>query len=425
LSNRRQLWRYVLLLHGVQSNGDWYAHATTVLAPHLVVARPTYRGYSSPGVGLAATFIEPWGALTGAIGAGAALASGAYGVSAVAALAAGLLTRRFRRNRALETVRIAIGNAQAPNASAEPERSPHIFAHSWGTYLAWHALASDGTLKAGVVIFVGTPLARATPWRRVRARVQAVHNMVARDDGLTRALDHALETPWVNGPARFVAPPLVGGAGHRGFAPNPDDIDPGDVHSVATGEPPHESWRCPPCATRWAWLHNWFSTAYHSEFLVRRDRLAYVVRPLLWGIPPASYQELLSHCERVDLGQFFRERPPLGGYGPLNDLLNTPRRFFDGRPLSLELLLQLGGHDRRLDPDGSREERLEELGLAFAARVRNAIARDMGAWEEAQQSIRKGSWAEPGLPDPSDQRYPLHPSRAIEELVGEVRRGEL
>jgi hypothetical protein len=422
-----QLWRYVVLLHGVRSVGEWYPYATTVLAPHFVVDRPTYPGYASERTGLLATVIEPWLALATALGTGAALAIGAAGVAATAGATTAVLARRLRRNKALVRVRTSIANAQVPGDpgdDSEFRRSPHILAHSFGTYLAWHALSSDTTLVAGSVVFVGTPLRCALPWTAVRARIQALHNMIGRDDPLTKGLHGLVEGRL--GPSRRVLPPLIGGAGHSGFVAVSGELEPGDVHTVNVGGIADIDWLCTDCSPgSRAWLHNWSSPADHSDRLQRRDWYAFVVRPLLWGMPPAEYRLFLRDCERVDIRSLEYDHVQLMIDAPLADLLTTPRLFLPMGSIELELLASLRRTDSRLQDPFTRKRRLRELGLALAARMQAAIGVDELAWRTAVDEIAHGVWNPPAPPDSSDPRFPLNPDRAIEELVEAVRSGQL
>ena len=46
-----------MLVHGIHSRGNWYAHAETVLRPHLVPYPVHYTGYQTIGLGLCRTVL--------------------------------------------------------------------------------------------------------------------------------------------------------------------------------------------------------------------------------------------------------------------------------------------------------------------------------------------------------------------------------
>jgi hypothetical protein len=81
-----------------------------------------------------------------------------------------LLRRRQRRLtcRLGERLRVLSGQTAAAGFGS----SPDVVAHSFGTWLIGHALASDATLKVGRVVLTGSILRPDFPWRQLAARGQ-------------------------------------------------------------------------------------------------------------------------------------------------------------------------------------------------------------------------------------------------------------
>ena len=57
----------VVLVHGIHSGGEWYAHAETVLRPHLVPYPVHYAGYRTLGLGLFRTVLPLEGLVLGGL----------------------------------------------------------------------------------------------------------------------------------------------------------------------------------------------------------------------------------------------------------------------------------------------------------------------------------------------------------------------
>lgn len=393
----------VVLVHGILSSGEWYPHATAALSPHFVVRYADYEGYRGK--------VE--------------------GILNLARFGRGVL------RRATLKVRSAFGEARAH----EPI---HILAHSWGTFLSARVLRSERHDRFGRVILVGTPLSRTFRWKRknLRWRVSGIDNIVLDEDEIMGPLH------WVTS-VRLVGPLLatlfvsgdVGGAGARAFQAVKGDLDPGEVHTHSPQGPDPEHWRCAECVSSSAWLHNWTLVSSHSELLQRWDRLALVIRPLLWGLRPADYAEWIKDCGA--LGDWFLRAKTAGGTGDLPELLvkgygsprarniafqaalekllRTKRSFWrkeSGERLSLyELLVPLAN---RFSRSRKAPDKFVQLwGLRIAEKTLLARVEDSKAWTQMKKELVAGMWARPdpaSEPDPFDRRFPLHPSRAFETV---------
>jgi hypothetical protein len=338
----------VLLIHGISSDGAWFATVGRALRPYFEIEEFPYEEYRADGDWRVATGLSKDDALrrgaasigvTAAAVAAAGLALGPLG--AAAALAAGVGggwrwttgEREPLRRRVTLTLRQRL---EALNAGGE---APHVVAHSFGTYLVTRTLERHPDLRVDRMVLAGGVVRCDYPWGALtyagaaapppapgptgaaapgpgdpagrdaarRARVRAVlgglHMRVAAVRSETSTADPAV----INAHRARWLLDGVGGSGWRGF-----DEAPGVVHTAAD-----PLGRCPTCTAALqasgprlpapgvrvpgcAPVHNVpLGTFPHSDHFFGPGHGERFWLPFLWGYPPHLYYDYLRACTVV------------------------------------------------------------------------------------------------------------------------------
>jgi len=270
--------RSVLLVHGINSRGEWYEPVADVLEPHLRCVRVYYPQYVRLGwlkvpsfsalLALPGLLLLPF-ALLGL--PWARLRPWAWAVLLLAPVLLGV-SEWLRRRAALAHVRTAY------DAVRRTGEVPHVLAHSLGTYLTGRLLGIPG-VRYGRVVFVGSPLPRGY-WNGGRLEnVGQVRNEVGRSDVV----------PLSTGLASRMMPGF-GDAGWAGFA-GPADR----VHTLPAGRD-----TCDLCAlapTPAPLVHNAAVGEFtHSDAFIGTGYAERFWLPFFLGAPGHELAEFYEAC---------------------------------------------------------------------------------------------------------------------------------
>ena len=270
--------RQVLLVHGINSNGDWQNAVERVLEPHFEVIKICYWQYRW--FGATKLVFEPWalilvGAATYVLAARFMPMWLAVAWAAVVGVTAAYLTAPIRRRMTMK------GFVRKAGRSLGITR-PHIIAHSLGTLLIGSALKSFPAVKARRIVLVGCVLSEDFDWLDIYTRK-------------TSAFD-AIRNEWTNQDTVVRLAGLIrrrimdfGQAGLTGFTPIPNWI-----HSVASPD-----FDCVPCTDKSdALIHNYDCSGLgHSDAFIGDLQASTYWLPFLWARSPHEYAELLDCCE--------------------------------------------------------------------------------------------------------------------------------
>lgn len=174
------------------------------------------------------------------------------------------------------------------------DESPHIIAHSLGTFMIGQALRKFGDLSCDTLILMGCVLRRKFPWDRMGTQYEYVSNEVA-------GLDLIPYVASLLSLSSFVKD--MGCAGTRGFT---GDVS--EVHSVFAGptNPNCGPSKCacadhcplPSCSAR---VHNVRRGRFsHSDYFEGASHARRFWLPTLWGYDPVLYRQFLGACNKWD-----------------------------------------------------------------------------------------------------------------------------
>ena len=240
----------VLLVHGINSRGDWYPVAREALEPHFAIVPFRYSEYEEEGYAKVVT----------GRGLGVGMTLAAFATNFRDELRRGVVVRL---------------RAEIERLSRAGDL-PHVVAHSFGTYLLGEALEHFPSLAVDRVVLTGAVMRPDYPWTHLVStdphrlgRVGAVRNETSSDDPAPRAAHRARHL--LGG---------LGGAGWHGFATN------AVVHTALDemGRCAH----CPPQAR--VPVHNVpLGDFPHSDHFLGPGHGERFWMPFLWGIAPEDY----------------------------------------------------------------------------------------------------------------------------------------
>ena len=273
----------IVLLHGINTAGEWQDQARESLEPHFECVVVKYRYYRY--LGATAVIVEPWLGLVAVLllvlsvsplvglGTRAALI-----LSAIAAIAAAIAARFVRRAWALRICKRHIDGVF--NSSTEvPGRRIHVIAHSFGTYITGTILRRFPDARIAKVILVGCILPSSFDWRRILQTnpfaFKHVRNEMGKSDWVVR----------LSGIAGRVLSD-IGAAGLEGFS-GPE------VHTLET---PYAV--CAQCGRGKAIVHNIpFDFFGHSDAFISGGHAVRFWLPELFGISAFEHAALLELCQ--------------------------------------------------------------------------------------------------------------------------------
>ncbi|MBI2716075.1 MAG: hypothetical protein HYX37_16705 [Rhizobiales bacterium] len=274
----------VITIHGVNPDREWQSRVQQVLAPHFDCVGHSYPDYDSS-VGPLRAIAN---ILTLTLSIIAFLFSiiqlitqnwmmAAIGFAAFVMLfVLSLILGWRRRLLCAKRLKVAIENTS-------PSGSPHVIAHSLGTYLIGRVLKTFPDIRLGNVVLVSTVLPRDYPWQWILTQRPACVRNVRSEFGTS---DLVVKTV---GKIRWLARDL-GNAGAYGFYENST--------SIHTSLSP--TTRCPLCAARPAQIHNvpLLELEHSDEFLGRRHARELWL-PFLWGFSPDEFNTYLEDSKEA------------------------------------------------------------------------------------------------------------------------------
>jgi pimeloyl-ACP methyl ester carboxylesterase len=238
----------VVLLHGVNSTGEWYDEAVAALRPHFNVLPFGYAEFAKRG------FFH-------------------------------IFENRFRfwpekwKPEGKET-RTVMKLTQDFSKASRHGRTPHVIAHSFGTFLTAFLVRKHPFLQLDRIVFCGSPLSRRFKWEAVRKQVTAILNEFSESDGAATLADYS----------RFFLRG-IGGAGHRGFK-----VRKAVVHTL---DNPYDA--CNECIIgERAFVHNVPAGQLdHSEYFLGPGHIERFWLPFLWDINAGDYFRFLKTAAAV------------------------------------------------------------------------------------------------------------------------------
>ncbi len=266
----------IVLIHGISSRGPWFERVRDILEPHF--ACEEIRHYRYRKLGALKVVFGPWiplgwiaaayfGDLEGPIW---------WTVGAVVIIAGGFLEAAGRRWLA---VRKARGEIDAVSLNDRP----HLIAHSFGTYLAGHALRQSETLSFDRIVLLGCVLPTDFDWHGLLEKdrtfaFRSVRNEIGARDAVV----------FLAGRVKGLVEGL-GDAGLGGFS--------GDASVVHSLDGP---WRiCDSCALAPARVHNIELERYGHNFFLEKRHFLDLWLPHLWGFDPRTFREYKVLCKRA------------------------------------------------------------------------------------------------------------------------------
>ena len=230
----------LVMIHGINSNGEWHKLAEDVLQSHFECVSYTYPGYRT---------------VLGAL----RVVAGKQHTAAVDEL------------------------AEALGRFASMGRPPTVLAHSFGTYLTGMALDRRPGLTVGPVVLVGAVLPREFDWGNVfrRGQLRRVINYLGARDWVVRLAGFARHARDDLGDIGVVGVPLSSKC---------------SVHNVNDVEP------CGWCSTWSGDIHNIrLLDNNHQTMLDGKLDCAAFVLPHLWQICPQDYSALCNKASQFTL----------------------------------------------------------------------------------------------------------------------------
>ncbi|HJY86440.1 MAG TPA: hypothetical protein VKE24_06335 [Candidatus Acidoferrales bacterium] len=270
----------VITVHGVNPDRGWQRAVHEVLEPHFACIAHDYPDYDTV-IGPVRAVSNVWLlAISGMallLGIGAAVL-GIWWMTGYAALVFAIafplgLVLGWR-SRVACTKRLMRHIADKVQSG-----SPHVIAHSLGTYLVGRVIRKYTSVTFANVLLVSCVLPRDFAWGQIvkeRPRsIRAVRNEFGTSDWVVKTLR------WISWLARD-----LGTAGDRGF----HEVR-GLIHTLPT--PVRD---CPACDRRRARVHNAPLQEYgHSEVFLGRRHARELWLPFLWGFPADELNEYLEN----------------------------------------------------------------------------------------------------------------------------------
>lgn len=269
----------LLLVHGVDSSGDWFDTVNRTLGVHFKILPLYYTEYRFPvwHVGKLKVATGPIWAVSIAMASCVALSLIRIWLALLASavlLLALVRIAAFIRNRSalLPTFERRLKNLTK-------SRSVHVVAHSFGTYLIGQAMERF-PLRFRTVVLAGCVLRPDFDWVTIRQRrsssYEAIQNFISGSDFVVRLAG------WLGRIADD-----IGSAGVSGFLQG---------HNL---DFPNQN--CPTCTQETCRIHNIVTPAEgHSELVKSPSNVEEYFLPLLWGLPIAELEKFWKLCEDFD-----------------------------------------------------------------------------------------------------------------------------
>lgn len=278
--------RKLVSIHGINSAAPWQEQIERVFAPHFDVITIRYKDYRRFGASRLA-FGSAWFLLLVPLAIATVVLGFLFRSTAVAWSAAVLLGFAFviaaclassRRSKVLNNFKTEL-DERIPTGD-----SPHLIAHSFGTFLAAHALLKFPNVSFRRVIFAGCVLPRHFRWNDIFSR-----NL---GEGFVHLRNEIAAKDWIPRIAAFsklLLLPGFGGAGVFGFIGSKEYI-----HTVTT-----PAALCTHCQSTHfqARIHNVLYSEYvHSDHFVGVGHAESFWLPYFWDIEPCEFRDFVDFC---------------------------------------------------------------------------------------------------------------------------------
>lgn len=356
--------KYVVTIHGIDTAGNWQEQVEQVFTPHfecIGIKYPDYRRFGASTLAFGSVWLL-WLAVS-AIGLSFAAfvlrheALAFLGVTCVILVGiTSFFLARHKRSLVLNRFKSELDERVPFGAS------PHLIAHSFGTFLTGRALKKFPNVKLDRVVFTGCVLPRTFDWAAIlklnpRAFAELRNEIAARD--------------WIPRLARFSKFVLLPGFGSAGVLGFHGDV--GDVHTVDT---PNEG--CPSCSTpgaRPAKVHNVMLREYaHSDHFVGVGHAESFWLPFFWGISPDEFQDFVEYCV---LATSLEEEQDLFNLALVESELRERHWFWAGCTLEVfverQVCARIGEGHRRMAGIVSRAVRLTWHAVRDAQREQHKV----------------------------------------------------
>src|SRR5260221_2181652 len=338
----------LILVHGVNSDGEWYSTVLPFLEIHFQPVRVSYRQYQLFGVQTLArvqwVHVRFLALLVVAIPAGARFTGLQSALMVGSFFALNRIGCAIRRARAVRDARLSLAGTRSQSCSA--------IAHSFGSVILYDLFAAaDDVAQLKDIVFVGSILSRSAQLQRfvgTPALKPQLWNMVASDDWRS-----------LLAPTLVVSQPDVGSAGRWGFKSTPAM----PVHTLAKA-----SASCRQCVSqRREYVHNVPLPGREHRLLLReRDLVSCVWLPMLLGLLASEFA-LFAFCSSQYV-KAHRRSDAEAARKALGVLLRGPWDLACDKPL-VDYLSDIIRNDRRRgDYDGQELRVIPNAALTHATR---------------------------------------------------------
>ncbi len=269
----------VVTIHGVNPDRGWQPAVAEVLRPHFDPIAHSYHDYDRI-FGPVRAVSNIWLLLLSVVALVVSAVASVLGQCSIAVVAAGAFAFAFPLGLFLGWLhRVASTRRLVKHIANKVETgSPHVIAHSLGTYLVGRVIRKDVSCTFANVLLISPVLPRDFGWAEiVRSRPRSVRN-VRNEFGTSDWVVKAV------GRIRWLARDL-GTAGDGGFLDEPEF-----VHTLPNALEP-----CPGCATHKVRVHNAPLHEYgHSDVFLGRRHARELWLPFLWGFPADELNQYLE-----------------------------------------------------------------------------------------------------------------------------------
>lgn len=283
-ASRRPVEHRVVLVHGIRTDGPWFAPTVERLRPFFDCVEYGYDGYAHAVWGAVRVAFTPRVLLASLIAAIVAALLALRSFDALyarllfpaAVLAIGLCAARLAADRQL-TAAINEFARFYDEELHHSGRPPHLIAHSLGTYLAGNATARFSPVRFNRIVYCAAVVRRNFDWKAFtsQGRVRYVRNETGLKDPV----------PLVTALLSLFGREF-GSAGLHGFEPKASV-----VHSV-----PEQDRVCPSCVSGRAPVHNLPLPFEHSDYFEGGLQCEEYWLPFLLGYDPVEYRLLADMC---------------------------------------------------------------------------------------------------------------------------------
>lgn len=273
----------VILIHGINTAGEWQAVVEEVLAPHFCCVPVKYHDYRR--FGAVKQLLGPWSGVALTLWIAGMFVFGLGGIGwawcvAIVLMVLTLLEAFVRRRISWNRVKRQL------DSECSIGLRPHLISHSFGTWLTGRILRVFPDALCDKIILIGSVLPTRYDWKGIleakpRPRAfEQVRNEIGKKDLVV----------WIAGLLEWIPGVGFGHAGVKGFK------------SVGDGEPVHTLSNamvpCVECESQRAAIHNVPLREFmHSTAFLTKRHAELLWLPFLFNVDPGEYREMLELCE--------------------------------------------------------------------------------------------------------------------------------